>query len=46
MQEAAQSIPKPMVPIANRPILLHIMKYYAYFGHHALIICLGHKGER
>jgi glucose-1-phosphate cytidylyltransferase len=45
MQEASPSIPKPMVPIANRPILLHIMKYYAHFGHDDFIICLGHKGE-
>jgi glucose-1-phosphate cytidylyltransferase len=45
IQEAAPSIPKPMVPIANRPILLHIMKYYAHFGHDDFIICLGHKGE-
>src|SRR4029078_635876 len=36
---------KPMVPIANRPILLHIMKYYAHFGHDDFIICLGHKGD-
>ena len=33
-----------MVPIANRPILLQIMKYYAHFGHKDFIICLGHKG--
>ena len=45
IQEAAPSIPKPMVPIANRPILLHIMKYYAHFGHDDFIVCLGHKGE-
>ncbi len=45
MQEAAPSIPKPMVPIANRPILLHIMKYYAHFGHDDFVICLGHKGD-
>jgi len=45
MQEAAPSIPKPMVPIANRPILLQIMKYYAHFGHKDFIICLGHRGE-
>jgi glucose-1-phosphate cytidylyltransferase len=45
MQEAAPSIPKPMVPIANRPILLLIMKYYAHFGHDDFIICLGHKGD-
>jgi glucose-1-phosphate cytidylyltransferase len=45
MQEAAPSIPKPMVPIANRPILLNIMKYYAHFGHDDFVICLGHKGD-
>jgi glucose-1-phosphate cytidylyltransferase len=45
IQEAAPSIPKPMVPIANRPILLHIMKYYAHFGHDDFIVCLGHKGD-
>ena len=45
MQEAAPSIPKPMVPIASRPILLQIMKYYAHFGHKDFIICLGHRGE-
>src|SRR4051794_8065342 len=45
IQEAAPSIPKPMVPIANRPILLHIMKYYAHYGHDDFIICLGHKGD-
>ena len=43
--EAAPSIPKPMVPIANRPILLHIMKYYAHFGYDDFVICLGHKGD-
>ncbi len=45
MQEAAPNIPKPMVPIGNRPILLDIMKYYAHFGHDDFILCLGHKGE-
>jgi glucose-1-phosphate cytidylyltransferase len=45
MREGAPSIPKPMVPIGNRPILLEIMKYYAHFGHDDFILCLGHKGE-
>jgi glucose-1-phosphate cytidylyltransferase len=45
MQEAAPSIPKPMVPIANQPILLHIMKYYAHFGHDEFVLCLGHKAD-
>jgi glucose-1-phosphate cytidylyltransferase len=45
MAETAQSIPKPMVPIGNRPILWHIMKYYAHHGHKDFILCLGHKAE-
>jgi glucose-1-phosphate cytidylyltransferase len=45
MQEAAPSIPKPMVPVGNRPILWHIMKYYAHFGHRDFVLCLGYKAD-
>jgi glucose-1-phosphate cytidylyltransferase len=45
MGEAAPSIPKPMVHIGNRPILWHIMKYYAHHGHKEFILCLGHRAE-
>jgi glucose-1-phosphate cytidylyltransferase len=45
MREASPRIPKPMVPIGNRPILWHIMKYYAHFGHKDFVICLGHKAD-
>ncbi len=34
-----------MVPIGNRPILWHVMKYYAHYGHKDFILCLGHKAE-
>ncbi|MDJ0768700.1 MAG: glucose-1-phosphate cytidylyltransferase [Ilumatobacter sp.] len=37
--------PKPMVEIGEHPILWHIMKYYAHFGHHEFAIALGYKGE-
>jgi len=37
--------PKPMVEIGEKPILWHIMKYYAHFGHKDFILCLGYKGE-
>jgi len=37
-------VPKPMVEIGTRPILWHLMKYYAHFGHKDFIICLGYKG--
>jgi glucose-1-phosphate cytidylyltransferase len=42
----SDDIPKPMVPIGTRPILWHIMKYYAHFGHKDFILCLGHQGNR
>lgn len=37
--------PKPMVEIAGKPILWHIMKEYAYYGHNEFIICAGYKQE-
>lgn len=36
-------IPKPMVTIGERPILWHIMNYYAQFGHNDFILCLGYQ---
>jgi glucose-1-phosphate cytidylyltransferase len=41
MREYSESIPKPLVNIGNRPILWHIMKYYAHYGHKDFILCLG-----
>jgi glucose-1-phosphate cytidylyltransferase len=38
-------VPKPMVNIGNRPILWHLMRYYAHFGHKDFVLCLGHKGN-
>ena len=39
------TFPKPMVQIGTRPILWHLMKYYAHFGHKDFILCLGYKGN-
>ena len=36
--------PKPMIEIGGRPILWHIMKYYASFGVNDFVVCLGYKG--
>lgn len=41
----ADDIPKPMVQIGTRPILWHLMKYYAFHGHKDFILCLGYKGN-
>ena len=45
MGEETRSIPKPMIEIGGRPILWHIMRYYAAWGHNEFILCLGYKGE-
>ena len=34
-----------MVPIGPRPVLWHVMRYYAHFGHNDFVLCLGYKGE-
>lgn len=41
----ADNLPKPMVHIGNRPLLWHVMKYYAHFGHKDFILCLGHRAD-
>lgn len=41
----AEGIPKPMVQIGYRPILWHVMKYYAHFGHKDFILCLGYGAD-
>lgn len=45
LREYSESVPKPMVPIGYRPILWHVMKYYAHYGHTDFILCLGWKGN-
>ncbi|MGV6816465.1 MAG: sugar phosphate nucleotidyltransferase [Thiotrichales bacterium] len=45
LREHSEIIPKPLVNIGPRPILWHIMRYYAYHGHKDFIICLGYKGD-
>jgi glucose-1-phosphate cytidylyltransferase len=45
MRDFSETIPKPMVNIGYRPILWHIMKYYAYYGHKDFILCLGHRAD-
>lgn len=45
IRDVAENIPKPMIPIGRFPILWHIMKYYASFGHREFILCLGYKSN-
>lgn len=45
IREYTEGVPKPMIPIGYRPILWHLMKYYAHFGHKDFILCLGYRGD-
>ena len=45
LREHSDTIPKPLVTIGARPIIWHLMKYYAHFGHKEFILCLGYKGD-
>jgi glucose-1-phosphate cytidylyltransferase len=45
IREYSDTIPKPMVPIGYRPLLWHVMKYYAHYGHKDFILCLGYKAD-
>src|SRR4030095_2932567 len=45
IREAGESVPKPMGTIGYRPILWHLMKYYAHHGHKDFILCLGYRGD-
>lgn len=45
IRDIADDIPKPMIPIGDKPILWHIMKYYATWGYTDFVLCLGYKGS-
>ena len=44
--ELTEDVPKPLVKIGYRPILWHLMKYYAHYGHKDFILCLGYKADK
>ena len=44
IRDVADNIPKPMISIGRYPIMWHIMKYYASYGHQDFVLCLGYKG--
>ena len=45
LREHSDTIPKPLVNVGYRPILLHLMRYYAHYGHKDFILCLGYRGD-
>jgi glucose-1-phosphate cytidylyltransferase len=45
LREHSETIPKPLVNVGIRPIIWHLMRYYAHFGHKDFILCLGYRGD-
>ena len=45
LREHSDTIPKPLVNIGVRPIIWHLMRYYAHFGHKEFVLCLGYRGD-
>ena len=45
MAEVTEAVPKPMVEIGGRPLLWHIMRHYAGYGHEEFFVALGYRGE-
>jgi glucose-1-phosphate cytidylyltransferase len=45
LKEFSETIPKPMVEIGYRPLMWHLMRYYAHYGHKEFILCLGYRGD-
>src|SRR4051812_34875198 len=45
VKKDSHTIPKPMVPLGYRPVIWHVMRYYAHFGHKDFILCLGYRGD-
>lgn len=45
LREHSDTIPKALVNIGDRPLLWHLMKYYAHHGHKDFVLCLGYRGD-
>jgi glucose-1-phosphate cytidylyltransferase len=45
IRDVSESIPKPMIPVGDKPILWHLMQYYSQFGQTDFVLCLGYKAN-
>jgi len=45
LREHSDTIPKPLVSVGYRPILWHLMRYYAHYGHKDFVLALGYRGD-
>ena len=46
LSEYTEQMPKPLIEVGGKPILLHIMEMYAHYGFNEFVLCLGYKGEK
>ena len=46
LRDYAQNTPKPLANIGYRPILWHLMNYYAHYGHRDFLLCLGYQADQ
>ncbi|HKQ13730.1 MAG TPA: sugar phosphate nucleotidyltransferase [Steroidobacteraceae bacterium] len=46
LREHSDTIPKPLVNVGYRPIIWHLMRYYAHYGHKEFILALGYRGHQ
>jgi glucose-1-phosphate cytidylyltransferase len=45
LREHSETMPKPLVSVGYRPIIWHLMRYYAHYGHKDFVLCLGYRGD-
>ena len=45
LREHSDTVPKPLVSIGHRPIVWHLMRYYAHYGHKDFVLALGYRGD-
>ena len=45
IRDYSETIPKPMIPVGQQPILWHVMQYYSQYGHRDFVLCLGYKAN-
>jgi len=45
IRDYSEDIPKPMIPIGQRPVLWHVMQHYSLHGHRDFVLCLGYKSS-
>lgn len=45
LREHSDTVPKALVNIGSRPLIWHLMRYYAHYGHKDFVLCLGYRGD-